>query len=181
MKTSSGFLLVKFLKHSSRGKRRIHLDLTFLVYLLRWFFFGLFEIFLKLLSLLLKDTKVTTGHGEFEKGLWLQGKAASQTHSFRDAEPRPVIPQNAKKNYGIFPLQLRPSISTSMSSRHCLPLTSVLLALHDKEVLSVTAEAVNLELEMGWNIPCYVFNFAWLCGSASKWALKTWCWWGFCK
>ena len=29
--------------------------------------------------------------------LWLQGEAASQTHSFRDAEQHPVIPLNVKK------------------------------------------------------------------------------------
>ena len=31
------------------------------------------------------------------EGLWLQEEAALQTHSFRDAEPKPVIRPNAKK------------------------------------------------------------------------------------
>ena len=35
-----------------------------------------------------------TDHCESWEGLWLQGEAASQTHSFRDAEPHPVIPLN---------------------------------------------------------------------------------------
>ena len=35
-------------------------------------------------------------HCECGEGLWLQGKAASQTHSFREAEPQ-VIPPNAKQ------------------------------------------------------------------------------------
>ena len=36
-------------------------------------------------------------HCECGEGLWLQVFAASQTRSFRDAEPQQVIPPNAKK------------------------------------------------------------------------------------
>ena len=64
-------------------------------------------------------------HCESGEGLWIQGKAALQTHSFRDAEPHQVIPQNAKKNYGTFPMQLTPDISTSLSTTDlCLPSTT---------------------------------------------------------
>ena len=64
-------------------------------------------------------------HCESGEVLWLQGEAASQTHSFRDAEPQPVIPPNANKNHGKFPKKLRPGISTSMSTTDlCLPNTA---------------------------------------------------------
>ena len=53
------------------------------------------------------------------------------------------------------------------------PVTSVFLALQGNEVVSVTTESVNVDLKMRQNIPCYLFASAWLCGSASKWALKT--------
>ena len=63
-----------------------------------------------------------TKHCESVEWLWLQGEVASQTHSFRDAEPHPVIPQNVKKKYGIFLIQPRPGISTSLSTTNlCLP------------------------------------------------------------
>jgi hypothetical protein len=58
----------------------------------------------------------------------------------------------------------------------CQPLTSVYLALHGNEVLSVTTESVYFNLKIPCYIPCYLFASAWLCGSASKWAMKTWCW-----
>ena len=35
-------------------------------------------------------------HCESGEGLWLQGEAALQKHSFKDADPQPVIPQNKK-------------------------------------------------------------------------------------
>ena len=41
-------------------------------------------------------------HCESGEVLWLQGEAELQTHSFRDAEPQPVIPPNANKNMKIF-------------------------------------------------------------------------------
>ena len=42
---------------------------------------------------------------------------------------------------------------------------SVYLALHDNKVLSVTTESVELALEMGQNIICYVLASlaVWLC------------------
>ena len=43
-----------------------------------WFFFGV-------------------EHCESKEGLWLQGEAAFETHSFRDAEPQPMITQNDNK------------------------------------------------------------------------------------
>ena len=39
----------------------------------------------------------------------------------------------------------------------------------------------QLDIEIRQNIPCYVFSSTWLCASALKWALKTWCWWGCCR
>ena len=63
--------------------------------------------------------------------LWVWGRALApwvssitNTELQRDAEPHPVIPPNAKKNHRIFPKQLRPEISTSLSTtRLCLPST----------------------------------------------------------
>ena len=110
---------------------------------------------------------------ESVEGIWLQGEAVSQAHSFRDAEPHPVIPANAKNSYQIFPKQLRPCNNTSLQ-----PLTSVYLALNDNEVLLVTTESVYFDLNMRRNTSCYLYASAWLCGSASKCALKTWCLWG---
>ena len=36
-------------------------------------------------------------HCESGEELWLQGEATLETHSFRDADPQPVVPQNEKK------------------------------------------------------------------------------------
>ena len=36
-------------------------------------------------------------------------------------------------------------------------MTSDFLTLDGNEVLSVTTESVNMDLEIGQNIPCYVF------------------------
>ena len=36
-------------------------------------------------------------HCESGEGLWLQEEAVLQTHSFKGADPQPVIPQNPKK------------------------------------------------------------------------------------
>ena len=42
-------------------------------------------------------------HCESGNGLWLQGEAVLHMHSFRDAEPQPVIPPNAKqKSWNIY-------------------------------------------------------------------------------
>ena len=35
-------------------------------------------------------------------------------------------------------------------------------------MLYVTTDLVNLDLEIGQNIPCHLFASAWLCGSASN-------------
>ena len=42
------------------------------------------------------ETLSYAAHCEAGEGNWLQGEAALQTHSFRDADPRPVIPKNRK-------------------------------------------------------------------------------------
>ena len=76
-------------------------------------------------------------HFESGKGLWLQGKAAFQMHSFRDAESQPVIPPKAKKNNRISPKELRPSINFSSK-----PLTTVYKAQHGILVMSVTPKSV---------------------------------------
>ena len=55
------------------------------------------------------------------------------------------------------------------------PLPSVYLILPGYEVLFITTELVNLDVGTGQNISCYLFASAWLCGSASKWALESWC------
>ena len=81
--------------------------------------------------------------------LWFQGEAASQTHSFRDAEPQPVIQPNANKTHENCSKQLIPGKIPA-----CPPLTSIYIILHNIETLSVTTELVNLDLEMGQNIPC---------------------------
>ena len=64
-------------------------------------------------------------HFESGEGIWLQGEAASEAHSFRDAEPHPVIPANAKNKYEIFPKKLRPCNNTNLSpTDFCLPSTA---------------------------------------------------------
>ena len=41
-------------------------------------------------------------HFESGEGLWLQEEAALLAHSFRDAEPHPVIPQMQRKAMAYF-------------------------------------------------------------------------------
>ena len=55
-------------------------------------------------------------HCEFWEGLWLQREAALQTISFRDAEPQPVFPPNAKKNPGISLKQLGPGMNINLTT-----------------------------------------------------------------
>ena len=81
-----------------------------------------------------------------------------------------MIPSNANKKHELFSKQLR-----SGKIPACTPMTSVYLILHGNEMLSLSTKLVSLDLEMGQNIPFYLFASAWLCGSASKWALETWC------
>ena len=50
------------------------------------------------------------GHCESGEGIGLQGEAATEAHSFRDAEPHPVILANAKINYEIFSKKLREGV-----------------------------------------------------------------------
>ena len=109
------------------------------------------------------------------RALALRGSSIIKTQIQRGrATPSDVLP-NAKKNIDYF--QSRPD----QAYVACRPLTSVYLALNGVEGFYVTTESVILDIEMWPNIPCYVFASAWLCGSASKWALKTWWWSGCCK
>ena len=82
-------------------------------------------------------------HCESRDGLWLQGEAALQLHSFRDAQPHHVIPPNEKKYLGMYTKQHRPGMNISLTTTD-----PVYVALHGNAVLSVTTEAVNLDLEM---------------------------------
>ena len=52
----------------------------------------------------------------------LQEETALQMHSFRDAEPQPVIPQDPKKNHGMPLKQLRPWIHISLTTTDRLEL-----------------------------------------------------------
>ena len=53
--------------------------------------------------------------------LWLQGEAALQTQSFRDAEPQLVIPPKTKDNHGMPPVQLRPGRNICMTTTDPCP------------------------------------------------------------
>ena len=75
-------------------------------------------------------------HCDSGEELWLQREAAFKTHSFRDAEPQPVIFLNEKKIIKCLPSsQTRPA------------LTCRYLAQYSKAVVSVTLETVNLDLD----------------------------------
>ena len=89
-------------------------------------------------------------HCERGKGLWLQWEAASQAHSFRDAEPHPVISPKQRKIMKYFE-----SSSDHVQKPAFPPMTSVFLALHDNEVVFVTTESVAFDLQIRQNIPCY--------------------------
>ena len=81
-------------------------------------------------------------HCESGEMPWLQGEAALQTHSFRDADPQPVIPPNEKKNHGMSPQLLTPGINISLTTS--APLTPVYLALHGNAVMFITSEEVSV-------------------------------------
>ena len=53
---------------------------------------------------------VSSHHYESGERLWLQGEEALQMHSFRDAEPQPLISPNAKE-------KLR-NVSQAAQTRH---------------------------------------------------------------
>ena len=55
-------------------------------------------------------------HCESGKELWLQGEAASQKQSCRDAEPQLVIQPKKKENHEMPPMQLRPGIHICLTS-----------------------------------------------------------------
>ena len=57
------------------------------------------------------DFGFLTNHCEAGEGYWLQGEAALQAHSFRDADPQPVIP---KKESGWNGLEI------ATNDRNCL-------------------------------------------------------------
>ena len=80
--------------------------------------------------------------GVIREGFWLQDEVALQAHRFRDAEPQPVIPPNAKKRHPISLKELRPGLNVSFK-----PLTTVYQAQHGILVTSVTPKAVTVYLE----------------------------------
>ena len=80
-------------------------------------------------------------HRECGEGLWLQWKAALQTHNFRDADPQHVIPSNAKNNHGMSLKHHGPGMQIRLT-------TTDSCVLHGNTVLSVAPEAVNLNQEM---------------------------------
>ena len=53
---------------------------------------------------MLSLTEGYSTHCESGEGLWLQGEAVLQMHSFRDADPQPVIQQNNNNKIMQFPL-----------------------------------------------------------------------------
>ena len=62
-------------------------------------------LFAKLFGIFLL-VKIGPPHCEFGEGLWLQGEAALQTHSFRDADPQQVIPLKENKTIEFLPSSL---------------------------------------------------------------------------
>ena len=62
-------------------------------------------------GILLIDRLLCTCHCESREGLWLQGEASFETHSFRDAESQPVIPHNSKKNHEMSLKERDPTIT----------------------------------------------------------------------
>ena len=42
------------------------------------------------------DADSSTDHCDAGEGYWLQGEEALQAHSFRDADPQPVIPKKER-------------------------------------------------------------------------------------
>ena len=85
-------------------------------------------------------------HCESWEGLWLQEEAALQMHSFRDADPQPVIPQNPKKI-----MEYPPNSWDQAYTSAWPPLTLVYLALHGNKAMSGTPEQINLYLEIQHN------------------------------
>ena len=76
-------------------------------------------------SLGCRDCSQGPGHCESGKELLLQGKAALQTQSFRDAEPKLDIPPKTKKNHEVPPVKLRPGIDICLTTTDpCLPIIS---------------------------------------------------------
>jgi hypothetical protein len=117
-----------------------------------------------------------TSHCESGEGIWLQGEAASEAHSFRDAEPHPVIPANAKNNHEIFPKKLRPCNNTNLSTTDfCQPSSASEWSVVWYYRICLIGPKNETEYSLLFTAS------AWLCGSASKWAMKTGCWWGCCR
>ena len=55
-------------------------------------------------------------HRESGEGLWLKEEAAFEMHSFRDAEPQPVIQLNEKKNNEMSRKQPNQTIKISLTT-----------------------------------------------------------------
>ena len=64
-------------------------------------------------------------HCESRKGLWLQGEAAFEAHSFREAEPQPGIPHNDKKKHELSPKQPDQARNISMTTNDPCLLSTV--------------------------------------------------------
>ena len=104
--------------------------------------------------------------------VWLQGKAALQTHSFRDAEPPSEISTNATKQHGFSTKKLRSDIDISLTiTDPCLPTTA-----WQCSAVCYSRSSQFGSKNMQDNL-CSSFACAWLFGSFSNWALITWCWW----
>ena len=100
--------------------------------------------------------------------LWVCGSALAprvssliQEHSFRDAEPHPVITPNAKQNHRIFPIQLRPGINTSLITTNiCLPSTEWQCSVVCYYGIHYLGPRNEREILFGINFPCLA---VWLC------------------
>ena len=102
---------------------------------------------------------LSVGKGFGAKGKQHYKHTASETQS-----PNKWSHQMQRKiQIQIFPKQLR--LGKKYQPDHHL-------ALHCNELLYVTTESVNLDLEIRPTILCHLLAYAWQCGSASKWALK---------
>ena len=107
------------------------------------------------------DIHVCQSHCESGEGIWLQGEAASEAHSIRDAEPHPVIPANEKNNSEIFPKKLRPCNNINLSTTDlCLPST----AWQWSVVCYYRICLFRLNNEMEYSLPFICLCLAvWLC------------------
>ena len=82
------------------------------------------------------------------------------------------MPRNAKKNHGISEKQHRLVTHFSYTTTDpCLHST--------QQQCRIVCNSKSSRI--GPKNVCFIFISVWLFGSASKWALKTWYWWGCCR